>query len=486
MLNQLLRNTALVVIFHFTFIAVTVAQTNAERIDELMGIYAELGKFNGSILVADQGKVIYKGGYGFANMEWEISNEADTKHRLGSVTKQFTSMLILQLVEEGKLKLDVPISTYLPDYPKEKGDKITLHHLLTHTSGIPNYTAFPGFFQDVSRDPYTIDEFVLFFSEKDLDFEPGERFSYSNSGYFLLGVVLEKTTGNTYEELLHERIFEPLLMTSTGFDHHETILKKRAGAYERNNAGDYVNAAYLDMSIPYAAGSMYSTVEDLFLWDQGLHANSLISVEMKKLMFTEHIPTSGTHYGYGFGISDLKISEDESVRVIGHGGGINGFNTIIKRVPEHKQLVVLLNNTGGTNLNKMYDEIIAILYGQEYELPKKSLANGFLEVIRDEGIKKGKQWFDKTKDDDAYALDETELNKVGYILLREGMIKEAISVFTINTEEFPKSANTYDSLGEAYLADKNKEEALKNYKKVLEIHPFDSRVKKIVKELEGQ
>ncbi|HEV7904856.1 MAG TPA: serine hydrolase domain-containing protein, partial [Pyrinomonadaceae bacterium] len=165
---------------------VALAQDKAARIDEYMTRANKIRQFNGAVLVAENGKVIYKKGLGLANMEWNVPNEADTKFRLGSITKQFTAALIMQLVEQGKLKLDGKLSEYLPDYRKDVGDKVTIHHLLTHTSGIPSYTGLPNFFAEVSRDPYTPVEFVKKYASGDLEFEPGSKFRYNNSGYFLL------------------------------------------------------------------------------------------------------------------------------------------------------------------------------------------------------------------------------------------------------------------------------------------------------------
>ena len=189
---QYVKKGVLMLLAFILFCQFNYGQSKAEQIEELINKYTEYGKFNGSVLVSEQGKVLFKKGFGLANMEWDIPNQPNTKHRLGSITKQFTGMLILQLAEEGKLDLQKPITTYLPDYPKETGDIITTHHLLTHTSGISNYTAFPNFFKDESRNPYTPEEFVKTFSDKALDFSPGDKFSYSNSGYFLLGVIIEK------------------------------------------------------------------------------------------------------------------------------------------------------------------------------------------------------------------------------------------------------------------------------------------------------
>ena len=223
--NYPIYKNGIFILFLVLISNISFAQTKVEQLEELLSTYNEYGQFNGSVLVSDQGKVIYKKGFGMANMEWDIPNQPNTKHRLGSITKQFTAMLILQLVAEGKLDVQAPITTYLPDYPKASGDIITSHHLLTHTSGIPNYTAFPKFMEDESRNPYTPEEFVKTFADKPLDFTPGEKFSYSNSGYFLLGLLVEKLSGKSYEQMLQEKIFAPLNMKDTGYDNHGDILK---------------------------------------------------------------------------------------------------------------------------------------------------------------------------------------------------------------------------------------------------------------------
>src|SRR6187402_2071408 len=176
---RIIMRTVFLGVFIVTSIfSVSFGQAKVDKLDKLISAYVEYGKFNGSVLVAEKGKVIYKKGFGLADMEWNIPNQPDTKHRLGSITKQFTAMLIMQLVEQGKLKLDVPISTYLPDYSKKNGDVITLHHLLTHTSGTPNMTSFPGFVKDIMRNSYSPLQLVNLFADSTLQFKPGERFAY--------------------------------------------------------------------------------------------------------------------------------------------------------------------------------------------------------------------------------------------------------------------------------------------------------------------
>lgn len=415
------------------------AQTKADKIDKLVSTYAEYGKFNGSVLVADKGNVIYKKGFGLADMEWNIPNQPDTKHRLGSITKQFTAVLIMQLVEQGKLQLHVPVTTWLPDYPKKNGDIVTIHHLLTHTSGIPNMTSFPGFIKDVSRNAYTPAQLVKISADSTLEFKPGERFAYSNSGYLLLGYIIEKVTGKSYEQVLQEHILTPLGMTNTGYDHHETLLKNRARGYQKNGRR-YVNAPFLDMSVPYAAGAMYSTVEDLYRWDQALYNNEMLRPENMDLLFTKHIPSGGGHYGYGWGVDNMQLGNtQERIPTIGHGGGIHGFNTLITRIPGDKSFIVLLNNTGGAPLNEMTRAIAAILYDKSYDLPKRSVAFYLADKIEAEGLQAALQYYPGIKDAPSYYLNEHEMNGTGYEFLLSGKLHEAAAVFKLNTEAFPKS-----------------------------------------------
>ncbi len=423
--------------------------------------------------MAEEGKVIYKDGFGMANMEWDIPNTPDTKHRLGSISKQFTGMLIMQLVAEGKIDVQSPIVTYLPDYPKPQADQITVHHLLTHTSGIPNYTSFEGF-RKTSIQYFEPLEFIKEFSSLELEFKPGEKFNYSNSGYFLLGVIIEEVSGKSYEENLKERIFTPLEMNDSGYDHFTEILKNRATGYEKRGA-QLINAEYLDMSIPYAAGSLYSTVEDLYKWDQGLYTEKLLSKELMKEYFTPQIEAwEGSDYAYGFGVGEEPLGNtEESIYVHTHGGGINGFNTNISRAPENKTLIVLLNNTGGAPLNQMTEGIRGILAGKTYDFPKKSAADSLLVVMEQEGMKAAKKFFKSIKDSDGLYLSEREMNNTGYSLMATGKIEEAAAVFKMTLDSYPSSFNAYDSYAESQMELGNKKEAIDNYKKSLVLNPMN-------------
>jgi len=461
------------------------AQQDVRKIDGLLKQYYDYGQFNGSILVAEKGKIIYEKGFGMANMEWAIPNQPDTKFRIGSVTKQFTATLILQLVEEGKIKLDGKITDYLTDYRKDTGDKVSIHQLLNHTSGIPSYTARPDFMAEISRNPYAVANFVKRFASGDLQFEPGSKFSYNNSGYHILGAIIEKVTGKSYETVLTERIFRPLGMTSTGYDHHAPLLQKRASGYQKTPDG-FVNAAYLDMSIPYAAGSIYSTVEDLLKWDQSLYQDKILSADSKKLMFT---PGLG-NYGYGIRITDEPVGKtDQKTKIIGHGGGINGFNSLNLRAVEKQQTVIILDNVNlGQYHAKIATSIIGILNGQPIELPKRSIAETLYKIAIEKGVASAVAEYRKLKAENSPTFDfsETELNTLGYQLLGLKRPKDAIEIFKLNVEIFPNSANPYDTLGELYLADGQKDLALANYKKAVELDPKNANALLIVRRLEGK
>jgi CubicO group peptidase (beta-lactamase class C family) len=455
------------------------AQQNVQKIDALLKQYHEYGQFSGSILVADGGKVVYKKGFGMANMEWGIPNQPDTKFRIASITKQFTAALVLQLVEEGRIKLDGKLTDYLPDYRKDTGEKVTIHQLLNHTSGIPDY-------KNVSSNPYSAADFVKKHVSGDLEFEPGSRYKYNNGGYSILGAIIEKVTGKSYETVLRERILKPLGMTNSGYGHHSTLLEKHASSYEKTPTG-YVNAPYIDMAIPYAAGSMYSTVEDLFKWDQSLYEDKILSAESKKLMFT---PGLG-FYGYGIRITDQPIGKsDQKTKVIWHGGGgINGFASLISRAVEKRQTVIILDNgSHGLNLPKITTSIIGILNGQPYDVPKRSIAETLYKIAVEKDVAAAIAEYRKLKAENSptYDFSEAELNKLGYQLLGAKRTKDAIEIFKLNVEMFPKSSNVYDTLGETYLADDQKDLALANYKKAVELDPANANALLIVRRLEGK
>jgi len=336
----------------------TVAPNAAHQIGQVMQAHYSAGDFSGTVLVARAGKVLYQHSFGLANREWNIPNDVQTKFEIGSMTKQFTAMLVLQFVNEGKIRLDSHVSEYLPYYRQDTGRRVTISQLLSHTSSIPNFISEPGFLDGpASRVRYAVQEFAQKYCSGDLRFEPGTKFEYSNSGYFLLGAILEAVSGEPYEKLLQERILDPLGMKGSGYAHSETLIAHRAAGYERSRSG-FQNARYYDMSIPFAAGALYSTVGDLYLWDQALYGERLLPARLRDLLFKPNLE----NYGYGWGLLIPKPGSPyagESIPM--HGGAIFGFQSLIQRIIQHKELIVLLDNSDSPKLLDIGLEIRRVL-----------------------------------------------------------------------------------------------------------------------------
>jgi len=286
--------------------------------------------------------------------------------------------------------------------------------------------------------------------------------------------------GKPYEQVLKENIFDPLGMKNTGYDHHDTIIPKRATGYTRTPNG-YTNSLYLDMSIPYAAGSLYSTVDDLYLWDQALYTDQLMTPQSKELMYKPNL----SNYAYGWVIT--KAGFDEKIPIITHGGGINGFNTTIVRFPAQKDLIVMLDNTAqGGSIEKLSAEVSKILFDKPHTLPKMSPVEAMLKLTEQNGVAAAIALYRSLKSEhaDQYDFSEPELNRLGYQLLGRRKVNEAIEIFKLNVEAYPQAFNTYDSLAEAYMTINERELAIQNYKKSLELNPNNTNAAEILKRLE--
>lgn len=454
----------------------------SKQIDTLVSQYAECCSFTGTVLVSEHNRVVFKKGYGLANREWNIPNTPDVKFRIGSITKQFTSMLVMQQVAKGSIKLDGHLSDYLPYYRQDTGSKVTISQLLSHTSGIPSYTDDPKFFGDVSRNYYAVEDFVKKFCSGDLQFEPGTKFHYDNSGYFILGAILEHVSGKTYEALLKEDILVPLAMKDSGYDRHADILPKRAAGYQQEFAG-VESAPYLDMSLPFAAGSLYSTVEDLHKWDQALYSDKLLPGDLKQKLFTPNLE----NYGYGWFIRAIPAGEPGGGQtMISHGGGINGFNTLEQRLVGDHDLIVIFNNTPGASLEEMAKGIRAILYMRKPAPARRSLVHDLGLTVVNRGSSAAVAQYRELKrtNPNGYDFDERTLTQLGAMLLQRGRKSDAIAILELNVEEYPKSSAAYDSLGEAYAQDGQGPQAVANFHKSLDLDPKDQNATNRLKELE--
>ncbi len=348
------------------------ANPDVSRMDQVVQSYVSAKQFMGSVLVARGDDVLFSKSYGSANLEWNIPNTRATKFRIGSMTKQFTAASILLLEERGKLKVDDPVKKYMPDAPAA-WDKITLFNVLTHSAGLPNFTSFPEYAK-LQAFPIAPEKIVALFKDKPLDFEPGAKFSYSNSGYVLLGYLIEKISGESYEKFLQDNIFTPLGMKDSGYDSNSAIIERRASGYAPSPAGP-VNAEYVHMSVPHGAGALYSTTQDLLKWQLALYGGKVLKPESLAKM------TTPFKDDYGFG---LIIRTTDGRKQMWHNGGIQGFNSSMAWYPESKTTIVVLANLNGQAPDQMLPQLAAVAFGKgvqltserkEIKLPKETLTS---------------------------------------------------------------------------------------------------------------
>jgi len=342
----------------FGLAAATFAQDIAVKADEFVSAFNKQNKFSGAVLIAKEGKIVFDKAYGMANYEWSVPNTTDTRFRLGSVSKQFGAAAILKLEEMGKLKTTDKACDYLPECP-EIWKPITIHQLLTHTSGIPNFTALKDY-QRLKLLPSKYEEQYKSVRDAKMDFDPGFKFQYSNSGYILLGQIIEKAAGKPWEVFLQEQIFEPAGMTSTRADSNTALIPKRANGY-LVRSGTPVNSGYIDMRIPNIAGGLISTTGDLYKWDRALAAGKILTDASRAKMWTPE----KDKYAYGW-----VVGNEAGKTTHGHGGGIDGFSTFIHRIPDDGTLVVVLGNFEDGQTRPVREGLTRIANGGTPELPK--------------------------------------------------------------------------------------------------------------------
>ncbi len=452
------------------------AKQVAAKVDEYMNAAVKFDQFSGAVLIARDGAPIVSRSYGMANYELKVPNTPKTVFETGSVTKQFTAMAIMQLQERGKLNVNDSICKYLEDCPAA-WQSVTIRHLLTHTSGIMNYSSLPDWDDKISLLPYTRAGFVKVFRDIPLEFVPGEKFKYSNSGYYLLGLIIERASGKSYREFLSENIFVPLGMKSSSYNDPPALIPNRATGYywELNS---FISAPNENLALGFAASGIYTTIEDLLLWDKALYTEKLVSRKSLDEIFTPFLE----EYGYGW-----LIGKKFDRQMISHSGRHNGFKAYIARFPAARVTVIVLSNSDRTSATKAATNLAAIAFGAPYKLPILQGSDMLSAAIAEKGIEAAMRQYRELKrsQPEKYNFNEPEraLNDLGYALLGRRKVKEAIEVFKLNVEMFRQSANAYDSLGEAYMLSGNKELAIENYKKSLELDPQNINAGDMLKKL---
>lgn len=334
----------------------------------LVKAYTEQSKFSGSVLVARGGEVLLSKGYGMANREHDVENTPETVFRLGSMTKPFTAIAIMQLVEESRVSVEDTVSQHFPDFPN--GQTITIHHLLSNTSGIPDYITMQEY-EPIMTHRKSVNDLIALFRDKSLQYEPGTAFNYSNSNWVLLGAIIEQVRVESYADVIRQHIFEPAGMLHSGYAWEQTFIKHRASGYIDTGAG-LLNTEVVDESTMHAAGALYSTVEDLYRWDRALRNESLLRQSTLQGMFTPVQAIDGQGYGYGWTIESLHQR-----RNLSHSGGIPGFVSNIARFVDEGVVIIILSNLGSAAFPEMTRDLAAIVFNEPYQMP---LARQFVSV----------------------------------------------------------------------------------------------------------
>lgn len=333
----------------------TVFAQYEQKIAPLINKAVNLYRFNGTILVSRNGKIVFEKAYGYQDIQNKVPNNINTLYQIGSMTKQFTATVILKLAEQHKLALSDKISLYFPEL--KRGNDITIKNLLTHTSGLAEIFRNPLYLQENKQKPVSKEKLLSFFKDQPLYFEPGSNYLYCNSGYILLGLIIEKVSGKPYEQMVREMIIEPLKMKHTGFDFAGLKSDEKALGYSRFSKAESTSSLPWDSTATYSAGALYSNVHDLYLWHKGLLKNKVITKESLTKAYTPYLE------GYGLG---CWIDSLYNKRVISHGGNIEGFTSYFGRIPEDDVCVIILNNIYNREIESIGTSVLAILYDQPY------------------------------------------------------------------------------------------------------------------------
>ena len=345
----------------------TDAQINETEINELVSQMYPDNSTGATILIAKDGKAIYKKAFGSANLELNVPMNTNNVFEIGSITKQFTAVSILMLEEQGKLNIEDDITKYIPDYPT-KGKTITIHHLLNHTSGIKSYTSMQSFMEHARTD-MTPTELIDVFKNEPMDFDPGEKFLYNNSGYILLGYIIEVVSGQNYAEFIQDNIFTKLGMNASYYGSMTKLIPNRASGYSQSENG-FRNADYLSLTVPYAAGSIMSTVDDMLIWQNAISANKLIKRNSLEKAINGSTLNSGEKIPYGYGW--IKGGVNGSV-TYEHGGGIFGYTTNEIFLPSENMYVVGLSNCNCKNIREITTKVAAIAIGKPFPNKKDAI-----------------------------------------------------------------------------------------------------------------
>ena len=459
------------------------AQSKNDKLSNIMQTYHGYNMFDGAVLVAEDGKIIYKGAFGLANREWNIPNGTDTKFMIGSVSKPLTATLMLIQVQKGLIDLDSTIDDYLPAFKNKPAAKVTIKQLLNHTSGIPNYDIIKDFFPRISRQNFTREAYTKIFIDSVLAFAPGTRYAYSSWGYFTLGYIMEMVSLKPYAQLMKEDIFDKLQMNNSGSYEHLQMVNNRATGYDYRFGG-HASADFRDQSNTMGTGDIYSTVEDLFKFHLALTKHTLLNKKLTDVMLTPGIMPA--RYGYGWFNQNFKYTPTDSVAANFHLGMTEGFISFMLRIPATNSFVVILCNSSPTDFFGITKNMVKVLYDLPVTI-KQPVHKKMETNIAQMGAVKAVEAYKIMKADTAnYYIDWISMNFIAEQLLTLKRLEEAKIISENNVNEFPDKDLVMLTMGNIYLALNMKKEAIGAYKKTLKLYPGYEEARNRLKELEAQ
>ena len=468
-------------IFCILLVHTLFAQTKKEKLWAIMKTYHHYNMFDGAVLVAENGKIIYKDAYGLANREWNIPNTIDTKFMIGSISKPITATLMLILVQKGLVSLDKTIEDYVPEFKNKPAAKVTIKQLLSHTSGIPNYDIIKDFFPKVSRQSYSREAYLKIFSDSALAFVPGTRYMYSSWGYFTLGYIIEKVTGKSYEQAMKDEIFSKIKMQNSGSYLHTQIVPKRASGYDYG-FGSFVSADFRDQTNTMGTGDIYTTVEDLYKFHMAIANCTLLNKELTNEMFTPGIRPA--RYGYGWFNQNFRYTTTDSITANYHLGSTEGFIAFMIRIPATNSMVLILCNSAPTDFFGITKNLLKVLYNQPVVL-KEPVHKKMEAIITTHNAEKAVAAFQKMKSDTAhYYVDWLQMYFLGEKMFSLKRYDDARIIAENNVIEFPERDFVALSMANIYLALNRKKDAINFYKKTLLLNPESEEAKNRLKELQ--
>ncbi|WP_420140738.1 serine hydrolase [Sphingomonas sp.] len=431
-------------------------------------------QFTGVALVARDGVPVFHAAYGMASRELAVPNTQQTVFHIASITKQFTAMAILQLRERGKLKVEDSICTYLADCPPA-WRTITIRNLLTHSSGVPNVSSLPDWDEALSLKQGRRAEFVDLFRTLPLEFAPGEKYAYSNSGYFLLGLIVERASGMAFDRYLTAQIFAPLGMNQSGYDDNRAVIPGAAtGYYSRGTT--FITATYIDPSTRLGDTGIVSTTGDLLKWDQALYGDKLVSRRSLDEMFT---PYRG---GYGYG---WEVGSRFGRRTMAHSGSDGGFSSYILRFPDERTTVIILGNGDRMSAAKAAINLAAIQFGAPYKLPAPQLRDALWDVVMRNGVVPAMARFDRAREQAATDATGDMLLEVGYDLIDARRLEEADAIFRAALQRFPDLTYALDGLADSAAARGDRAAAIGFFEQSLKRDPANDYAIKGLAKLRG-